>query len=61
LIAYAATASGNFLPLAQAPFLARQESRRPPSSAPLRLSKLSASSIASGLQIAIEAAMGAAR
>jgi len=36
-IASAATASGNFLPLAQAPFLARQESCRPPSSAALRL------------------------
>jgi len=56
----AATASGNFLPLPAAPpFLARQESRLPPSSAALRLSKLSASSIASGLTIAIEAAMDA--
>jgi len=32
----AATAAVNFLPLAQAPFLARQESRLPPSSAALR-------------------------
>ena len=42
-------------------FLARQESPRPPSSAALRLTSASASSIASGRTIAIEAAIGATR
>jgi hypothetical protein len=41
--------------------IAKQNSRRPPSSAALRLARASASSIASGRTIAIEAAMGATR
>jgi hypothetical protein len=58
-IAYAATAAGN--PDGMPSFLARQEGPRPPSSAALRLATASASSIASGRTIAIEAAMGATR
>jgi len=41
--------------------IAKQNGRHPPSSAALRLVSASAASIASGLSIAIEAAMGAAR
>ena len=61
-IAWAATESRNFLPLTSRSFLARQESSSSPSSAgatgpnPFRGA---AASIATGLAIAIEAAMGA--
>jgi hypothetical protein len=41
--------------------IAKQNSRRPPFSAALRLARASASSIASGRTIAIEAAMDATR
>jgi hypothetical protein len=55
-----ATADGDFLPLPpSAAFLAQQESRQPPSSAPLRPQAVQARS-ACRLVIATKAAMGAA-
>jgi len=61
-IAYAAMAAANhFPPRAGALCIAKQNGRHPPSSAALRLARASAASIASGLSIAVEAAMGAAR
>jgi hypothetical protein len=60
-IACDATAADSYFPPPQGLGIAKQNSRRPPSSAALRLARASAPSIASGRTIAIEAAMGATR